>query len=127
MSKKAPTPQPVVVTTICSECGIDWARHGKDPTTADCIRLLKQDLALAQAYRPPVVVPAPYPVYPMVRPWRYESWTTSAPHVLCGGVTPNAGSFQCYNGDDTSCINVSMAPRQNASIECRAVEVSSAA
>ena len=26
-------PKPVVVTTICSLCGLDWERHGAEPTT----------------------------------------------------------------------------------------------
>ena len=38
---KTPKPQPVVVSTVCSLCGEDWAEHGDEPTTLDCIRLLK--------------------------------------------------------------------------------------
>lgn len=38
-------PQPVVVRTVCSECGLDWDGHGDKPTFADCIRLLKAEVA----------------------------------------------------------------------------------
>jgi|ERR1700677_49429 len=69
--KKTPAkPEPVPVTTICSVCGLSWHDHGKDPTTDDCIRLLKAELA-----KKPVTVPEPYP-YPVrpVRPWYWEEW-----------------------------------------------------
>jgi hypothetical protein len=56
MSKQV-KPEPVVVTTICSMCSLPWEQHGADPTTEDCIRLLKLELAK----RPAVVT---YPVYP---------------------------------------------------------------
>jgi hypothetical protein len=66
--KKIPAkPEPVPVTTICSVCGLSWHDHGKDPTTDDCIRLLKAELAKKLQ-----TVPVPYP-YP-VRPWYWEEW-----------------------------------------------------
>ena len=71
--KKTPAkPEPVAVTTICSVCGLPWLNHGKDPTTEDCIRLLKDELASR-----PITVPQPYPV--PVRPylpWYWEEWHT---------------------------------------------------
>lgn len=54
-------PQPVVVTTICSMCDQPWEAHGDKPTTEDCIRLLKQQLAMR-------------PVVKWVQPYQYPSW-----------------------------------------------------
>lgn len=56
-------PQPVVVTTICSECGLAWEAHGDKPSTSDCIRLLKAELAR----RPTVIT---YPTYPWHMGWQ---------------------------------------------------------
>lgn len=42
---KSITPKPVVVKTICSMCDLDWEDHGDNPTTEDCIRLLKAEVA----------------------------------------------------------------------------------
>jgi hypothetical protein len=65
-------PEAVPVNTICSVCGLPWHDHGEDPTTDDCIRLLKAELA-----RRPLTVPVPHPypvpVYPK-RPWYWEEW-----------------------------------------------------
>lgn len=81
------TPKPVVVTTICSLCGLDWERHGAEPTTEDCIRLLKAELAsrpmptLVIRDRYPYVQPwiAPSPWWSgSVRSARYDCSTTSA-------------------------------------------------
>lgn len=67
--KKSPTkPEPIAVTTICSVCGLLWLDHGEDPTTDDCIRLLKAELA-----KKPITIPSPYPVRPS-RPWYWEEW-----------------------------------------------------
>lgn|ERR1019366_1365045 len=64
--KKTPQkPEPVAVTTICSVCGLPWHDHGKDPTTEDCIRLLKAELASKS-------IPG-YQPYP-IRPWYWEEW-----------------------------------------------------
>lgn len=38
-------PEPIVVRTLCSLCDLDWEPHGDEPTTADCIRLLKIELS----------------------------------------------------------------------------------
>jgi hypothetical protein len=71
---KTPNPQPVVVSTICSMCGLDWQLHGEKPTTEDCIRLLKAELA----NRPPTVITIPtvypYPVYPNPTPYWYTTY-----------------------------------------------------
>src|ERR1035441_5059779 len=66
--KKTPIkPEPVAVTTICSVCGLSWLSHGKDPTTEDCIRLLKDALASR-----PISAPRPYAI--PYRPWYWEEW-----------------------------------------------------
>jgi hypothetical protein len=39
-----PKPKPVPTLLSCSECGLAWERHEK-ATKAECIRLLKADLA----------------------------------------------------------------------------------
>jgi len=71
-------PQPVVVTTICSECGLAWEAHGDKPTTSDCIRLLKTELAKRPA---PITITYPcvwtYPYYPQ--------WYTQYQGVYSGG------------------------------------------
>lgn len=60
-------PKPVVVTTICSECGLDWDDHGDNPTTSDCVRLLKVELERR---------PRPVTYYPN---WTYPySWSLTA-------------------------------------------------
>lgn len=66
---KPTKPEPVVIQTICSMCQLDWAAHGEDPTTEDCIRLLKVELAMAKRRvvinQPPVVYPPPGRLYPV--------------------------------------------------------------
>jgi len=72
------TPQPRVVSEVCSLCGLDWKRHGKQPTTETCIELLLAEvrsLNAALAVRP-VSIPAPYPV-PYPRPYPVPYWPQS--------------------------------------------------
>lgn len=38
-------PEPVVIDTRCSLCNEKWESHGDSPTTLDCIRLLRAELA----------------------------------------------------------------------------------
>lgn len=66
MPPRNPKPAPVVVETRCSLCDLPWEDHSDDPTTADCIRLLKAQLAV----RPTVVyVDRWYPHYaPTITP-----------------------------------------------------------
>jgi hypothetical protein len=40
-----PAPKPVVQRTVCSECGLDWDKHSAKPSLADCVKLLKAELA----------------------------------------------------------------------------------
>lgn len=42
---KQPKPEPVVVSTVCSLCGLDWNDHGDKPTAATCVDLLRAELA----------------------------------------------------------------------------------
>jgi hypothetical protein len=68
-------PNPVVITTICSDCGLDWDDHGENPTSAVCIRLLKEALA-----RKPTTVTT---IYPWVQPW------PQVPYVQPGRIYPS--------------------------------------
>jgi hypothetical protein len=89
--KKATKPEPVAVSTVCSLCGLDWKGHGRNPTTVDCIRLLKKELA-----NQPISVPRPYPLpypVPYPRPYR-EPWYGERPYygvskIDCGTTTHN--------------------------------------
>lgn len=84
--RKKTTPSPVAVTTICSVCGLGWEAHGLDPSTDDCIKLLKAALASRPMYRgywyqQPTVT---YPAYPNPTPWINYS----------GGVNQSSGSIE---------------------------------
>lgn len=78
MSKKNTKPEPVVVSTLCSECGLDWGLHGEEPTTDDCIRLLKAELSRKRLrFTPmPKMIPYPYtpPYTPPIYPNPYAEW-----------------------------------------------------
>lgn len=52
---KQTKPEPISINIVCSLCGEGWSGHGADPTTLDCIRLLK-----AKVRTQPYV----YPVHP---------------------------------------------------------------
>jgi hypothetical protein len=47
VAKKPPSrkPTPKTISVVCSECGQDWGKHGKDPSLEDCVKLLKAALA----------------------------------------------------------------------------------
>lgn len=42
-----PAPQPQYV--VCTNCGLDWDKHGDKPTESKCVELLKAELATAKA------------------------------------------------------------------------------
>jgi hypothetical protein len=73
-------PQPRVITEVCSLCGLDWKRHGKEPTSDKCIELLLQEVRSlnAQLASRPYVQPIPYPLpylpRPYPRPWWQQTW-----------------------------------------------------
>ena len=93
-------PKPVITHTICSECGLDWERHGDTPTQSDCIRLLRADLASRPS---PIInypIPIPVPRYaPYIQPYRQWWQTTSAPINVCASnvttMTPAINSTAC--------------------------------
>src|SRR5208282_2469717 len=94
-------PEPIAVETVCSVCGLDWKRHGKNPTTDDCIRLLKQELLnrpLTKPYPYPVPVPvSPYPVpVPYREPWERERpYRPYRPYGPIWTSTPAQGELVC--------------------------------
>lgn len=85
-ARKTPqTPQPVPVTTICSMCGLGWELHGKTPTTEDCIRLLKIELAKRpNTITIPYVQPYVYPVYPRTYPWYGNTYEITCSNTAQG-------------------------------------------
>src|SRR5512146_2001663 len=70
------TPEPRVITEVCSLCVLDGKRHGKKPTTEKCIELLLSEVRSlnAQLATRPYVQPLPYPV--PTRPY-YPWWGTT--------------------------------------------------
>lgn len=64
-AKSAPTPEPVVVNTVCSLCGEGWGLHQAvdgEVTTLECIRLLRARVPNITISNP-VVLPYRYPTY----------------------------------------------------------------
>jgi hypothetical protein len=107
MARKTKTPQPIAVTTICSVCGLGWELHGPDPTTDDCIKLLKAELArrpivINRPYTVPV--PAPYPVPYPVRPWG-PVWYGTGTQVTCQNTSPQI-SYHTPRAIETTCSAV---------------------
>lgn len=75
--KKPAQPKAVPVDTICSVCGLSWTDHGADPTTDDCIRLLKAELANNKT-----IIREPYRVEPYRWPYREPIWYWSGEEGL---------------------------------------------
>lgn len=67
-------PQPRVVSEVCSLCGLDWKRHGANPTAETCVGLLLDEIRglNARLAHQPVIRPIAYP--PPWRPWPYLTW-----------------------------------------------------
>lgn len=65
-------PQPIVTSTVCSVCGLNWANHMPDASgevsTLECVRLLKAEIA------------RPRPVYRQHWTYPYDqyTWTCSS-------------------------------------------------
>lgn len=100
-------PRPKATVIVCDTCGLDWKRHKANKrgtvTTAECVRLLKADLAAAEtraAYRPPVQLPW---VQPVIRPWT-PYWQS-----------PNTGGWPgttiTYTNSSTALPDVSVSPK----------------
>lgn len=71
-------PSPKVVIEVCTLCGLDWQRHGKEPTAETCVALLLDEvrsLNAQLAHRPilrPLPAFLPNPIYP--RPY-WPPWS----------------------------------------------------
>lgn len=101
------SPKPVVTARVCSLCGLDWKRHGKNPTADKCIELLLAEvrsLNAQLAVRPipyaqpwPIPYPRPYPV-PILpaRPYPiYPTWSSGAVSASSANATlPSAALAQ---------------------------------
>lgn len=106
MTSRVPKPEPIVVETVCSLCDQPWEDHGETPTTADCIRLLKQQLALRPA---PTIAWHDYPWTNRIaelpqqqQTWIYPSTYTSG-NLSASSFTDNVFQFRKPDdGDDGS-------------------------
>lgn len=38
-------PEPVAKQVVCSQCGLDWDKHGDNPTIEKCVEMLKAEVA----------------------------------------------------------------------------------
>jgi len=90
-------PKAVTTVQVCSLCGLDWKRHGENPTTDDCIALLRADLAAAE--RRPVYIPYARPI-----PWS-PYWPYYAP--VWGG---NSAGRAVSSGGTITISNTSLTP-----------------
>lgn len=89
MAKKQ-KPEAVSVETICSVCGLDWDLHGENPTTEDCVELLKAELAsrpTTTVIREPVYVPYAERPWKYPRPWYYGEggYEKTSPYYIYSG------------------------------------------
>lgn len=75
-------PEPRIVSEVCSLCGLDWKRHGKNPTAEKCVSLLLDEVRSLNArlatrpfaYPLPYPQPVPYNPRPWVYPWWQKTW-----------------------------------------------------
>ncbi len=79
MTKSQLRPEPVVVSTVCSLCGELWEPHGPNPTTLDCIRVLKAKMATAWWY---TTVGAAGGYNPYQYQWTYNQNTLYDGHAI---------------------------------------------
>jgi hypothetical protein len=105
--KQPKKPEAVPVNTVCSVCGVDWKRHGVNPTTDDCIRLLKEDIEILKrdlsherVKSPYVPVPVPYrpePSWPYRQEpyWRPPVIYSTAAKETTHFMTPASGQLTC--------------------------------
>lgn len=86
-------PSPVHTETVCSVCGLDWDRHGDEPTTDTCIELLRGDLDRERARTTPRA-PMPYPVVPYVPHPYPQPWRQPPPIWVSHQTTTNSAAGQ---------------------------------
>lgn len=108
---EVPTPEAIVTATICSLCGLDWSRHPDKATAADCVGLLKADLATARVFMQPTFInlpPPPAPTAPYI-PYQtpYVAPTTWCQTTTAGKtVNPNGGLTVVRDDPDDGCAPI---------------------
>jgi hypothetical protein len=48
-------PEPINKHIVCSLCGLDWEKHGANPTIEKCVGLLKAELASRPLFRSNII------------------------------------------------------------------------
>ncbi len=99
-------PEPVIVSEVCSLCGLDWKRHGKKPTSEKCVELLLDEVRRlnAQLAHRPIVrpyLPQPYPV--PIRPY-YPWWqsTWGGKYTYASNVTQHTPQLSAWGANASS-------------------------
>lgn len=92
MAKPAAVPKPKIVSQVCSVCGLDWELHGEEPTTETCVKLLLDEIAIANKALAASRNINIYP--PMVVPYRtyYPPWYQGNTWTVSGGTMVSASS-----------------------------------
>lgn len=92
MAKPAAVPKPKIVSQVCSVCGLDWELHGEEPTTETCVKLLLDEVAVANK-----ALAASRNIYPpvIVQPYRtyYPQWYTQWGGLSSGGSITYGGAI----------------------------------
>lgn len=79
-------PEPKVIRVVCSLCDLEWNAHGEDPTTENCIRLLKAELA-HRPYTNYQYIYQRLPNYPAIG---YPAINTNPATSICETRTPRS-------------------------------------
>lgn len=54
-SKRTKKPEPISNHIVCSVCGMNWEKHGPEPTLERCVELLKAELKTRPKWQPTVI------------------------------------------------------------------------
>jgi hypothetical protein len=105
-----PTPQPVVVSEVCSICGEDWGEHPEKATVLDCVEILKRRPKFVtgqwqhyQSVIPPYTINAPNTNDAVHQGNGYTIDSSGSVRSFGANVTPIYGSSQAVwfdRGDD---------------------------